>query len=51
MRLEQQLYHENLCGWKNCYTTKTVDAVGLTCSVRGPRAMHSFFIISVRDFH
>ena len=23
MRLEQVLYHENLCGWNNYYTTRT----------------------------
>ena len=53
------LYHENLCGWNSYYTTRTCSvgtailpreavymgdrSVGQTCSVRGPRAMYSFF--------
>ena len=44
VRLEELLYHENQGIWM-------IGAVGQTCSVQfGPRAMYSFFIISVRDF-
>ena len=35
MRLEQLLYHENLCGWNSCYTTRTY-AVGTTIISREP---------------
>ena len=39
MRLEELLYHENQGIWM-------VGAVGQTCSVRGPRAMHSFLLLA-----
>ena len=56
MRLEQLLYNENLCGWNNYYVYYEklgiwmIGAVRQTCSDRGPRAVYSFFFISVRDF-
>ena len=36
VRLEELLYHENQGTWM-------IGAVGQTCSVRGPRAMYSFY--------
>ena len=39
VRLEELLYHENQGIW-------IVGAVGQTCSVRGPRAMHSFLLLA-----
>ena len=39
VRLEELLYHENQGIW-------VIDAVGQTCSVRGPRAMYSFLLLA-----